>query len=306
MLTRKFKNIDVGEVGFGAWAIGGGSFSGYGDTDDETSRAAVRKALECGVTFFDTADSYGRGHSESLLSEVLPKEVFVASKVGNEFTGDGVRKNFNPDTLRRAVDASLGRLRRDALDLVQLHGPSLEVIRDGRAVEALRRTGMARHVGVSIHTAEEAAAAIEAGVDSIQLIFNYLQTDVAEAVLEAAAAAGTAIIAREPLCRGLLSGKFGADATFPDNDVRSRYKREELARLVAEVEEFKKLLARGVTPTRAALKFVLARSEVTVVIPGAKTPAQVAENCAASDGRYEPAGDIFDDAALAEGLGGDA
>jgi aryl-alcohol dehydrogenase-like predicted oxidoreductase len=306
MLTRRFKDRAVGEIGLGTWAIGGGRPTGYGATDDEQSRAAIRKALECGVTFFDTADVYGCGRAESLLSELLPRDVFVATKVGAEVVDGALRPNFNPDYLRRAVEASLGRLRRDALDLVQLHNAPLDVIQEGGAIEALRRGGMTRHVGVSVRTVAEARAAVEAGVDAVQIVFNYLQTEVADAILPAAARAGVAVIAREPLGRGLLTGKFRADAVFAPNDIRARWSRDELARLVAQVDEFTALLAPGLTPARAALKFVLARPEVTVAIPGAKTPAQVAENCAASDGRLDLAGDIFDEAALEEGLGGDA
>lgn len=277
-------------MGFGAWAIGGGARLGYGDTDDDQSRAAIRRALACGVTFFDTADVYGHGHSETLLAETLPKEVFVASKVGYEIVGDRIQQNFSPDYLRRAVEASLGRLRRDALDLVQLHNPPLAVVREEGAVEALRRSGMARHVGVSIQTPEEALAAVEAGVDSIQLVFNYLKPEMGDAVLPCAAKAGVAVIVREPLQRGLLTGKFRADTQFPSNDVRTRYSREEWLRMIGEVDAFVSQLARGVTPARAALKFVLARPEVTVVIPGAKTPEQVEENCSASDIKEEPGG----------------
>ena len=278
MKTRNFLGTTVGEIGFGGWAIGGAA---YGPTDDATSRAAIRTALECGVTFFDTSDMYGR--SEELLSE-LPRGVFVATKVGHG-------TNFSPDPLRRAVEASLGRLRRDALDLVQLHNPPLDVIREGRAMEVLRRSGMARHVGVSIQNAEEARAAVEAGADSVQMVYNYL--------VDTPLPTGVAIIAREPLARGLLTGKFRDDATFGPGDVRSRYPKETFAGLVAQVEEFKSMLAPGLTPARAALKFVLARPQVIVTIPGAKTPEQVRENCSASDG----ATDIFE---FKEGLGGDA
>lgn len=314
MRTRPFGRTDwhIAEIGFGAWAVGGGGGLAYGDTDDAESRGALHKALLLGVNFFDTADIYGRGHSEVLVGEVLEPvrdKVYIATKVGYDFSGGQIRENFTPEYIHKAIEASLKRLRTDRVDVYQLHNPGAEVVKAGQAIDALaelKEEGKTLAIGVSVHDEEEALAAIERGVDAIQLVYNYLQPEMDRRVLKAAADRGVAVIAREPLCRGLLTGKYKRGATFAKNDVRSRYSPEELGRLLDGVEDFKSALKPGLTPARAALKFVLARPEVSVVIPGAKTAAQVDENGETSDGKYAVFGDIFDSAAVRKGLGGGA
>jgi aryl-alcohol dehydrogenase-like predicted oxidoreductase len=278
----------VSEIGFGAWAIGG---EAYGPTDDATSLAALRRAVERGVTFFDTADVYGKGRSEELVGKAVGREnVVLATKVGWDWSGSERQQNFTPEFIRRACEASLRRLGR--IDLYQLHNPPPAAMREAVAVlRELQREGKVRFVGASLRTPADAAAAIEAGVDTIQVVHNYLEPAPIKGM-------DVGVIAREPLARGLLTGKFSASATFPASDVRSNWK--DWARRIAQVDEFRALVRPDLPLARAALKFVLAQKAVSVAIPGAKTPAQVDENAAASDGAYDLEKDVF------EGEGGDA
>ncbi len=279
--------LTVGEIGFGAWAIGG---EAYGPTDDATSLAALRRAVEVGVTFFDTADVYGKGRSEVLLGKALAREkVVIATKVGWDWSGAERVQNFTPEHIKRAHEASMRRLGR--IDLYQLHNPPAAVMRD--AVAVMRK--LARFVGASVRGPEEAMAAIDAGVDTLQLVYSYLDRRHEGAVMRRAREAGVGVIAREPLARGLMAGKFRADAP-PKDDARGVWKGAEWTRRIAEVEEFRSLVRPGLPLAQAALKYVLAQPAVSVAIPGAKTPAQVEDNAAASDGWY----DVF------EGAGGDA
>jgi aryl-alcohol dehydrogenase-like predicted oxidoreductase len=295
--------LSVSEIGFGAWAIGAGSGKGvaYGPVRDEESIAAIRKSLDLGITLFDTADVYGHGHSETLLGQTLPRDVVVASKVGYHFAATPIRSVFTRDHIVAACEAGLQRLRRDVIDVYQLHNPTeadldaLEVLQD------LKKQGKIRFAGVSIATPAEARAAAARGADTIQLVYNYIDQD-----QRAALGCGPAIIVREPLSRGMLSGKFGADATFPESDIRSRYAPAEYRRRVQAAEEFRALKHPGLTMVQAALKFVLAEPRVGVVIPGIKTAAQAEENAAASDGRYKIIGDVFRSDEVESGLGGDA
>ncbi|HET8798149.1 MAG TPA: aldo/keto reductase, partial [Thermoanaerobaculia bacterium] len=177
MHYRKLGNTDitVSEIGFGAWAIGGatdmaGTPLGWGRTSDDESLAAIRRARELGVTFFDTADSYGFGRSESLLGIVLSRrrqDVVIATKVGNVRDAEGkLRKDFTPRHISHAVDGSLKRLRTDYIDLYQLHNPSLEdLFRDEihEAMDRLQDVGKIRYWGVSVTTPEEGIEIINRG-----------------------------------------------------------------------------------------------------------------------------------------------
>ncbi|HRX04972.1 MAG TPA: aldo/keto reductase [Anaerolineae bacterium] len=314
----------VSEVGFGAWAIGGNRYgNSYGLTDDAASRAAIHAALDSGCTFFDTADVYGHGHSETLLGEVLVErprvrgEVVIATKGGgnfynrgvdpqiaqqfaersgrslNEFAPDAVlpfthRLDFDPGYIRFAVEQSLRRLQTDVIDLYQLHNPSLAQIADGGVFDVLddlKRAGLIRFYGVSIHDPAEGLAAIAGGrCDTIQVVYNMFSQDAAQQLFPAARAANVAIIAREPLANGLLSGKYDAADDFPHGDIRSRWPAHyRAARIETAVWLKQKLATPERTLAQAALRFVLDQPAVSVVIAGAKTPQQVVQNLAASD-----------------------
>ena len=282
--------LTVSEVGFGAWAIGGTS---YGPTDDRISVQALKKALDLGVNFFDTADTYGNGHSEELIGKTfvkIRKEVVIATKGGWDFYHSKERsKDMSDSYLKEALHQSLKRLKTDHVDLYQLHNPDLKVIREGKiykTLEQFKRAGKARFVGISIHEVEEAKEIILSGrVDAVQLVYNMIEQEMRPEILPLAREKGIAVIAREPLACGFLTGKYTKESVFGEKDHRKRWTKEELEEDLAKVEKVKFMADRyTISLVKVALQFVLSHNEISTVIPGGKTPEQVEENvCSASD-----------------------
>lgn len=278
----------VSEVGFGAWAIGGTS---YGPTRDENSLEALETAWEHGVNFFDTADTYGHGHSEELIGKFLKgkrDKALVATKVGWDFYHGGSKKNFDLGYIRFAVEESLKRLSIDCIDLYQLHNPSLEAIESGKLfgfLDELKAAGKIRFYGVSVHTPREAVAVIKSGKpDTIQLIFNLLDQRPVLEVFPEAEANQIGIIVREPLASGLLTGKYTAQSVFSKDDHRNRWDRTRMAGDLKKLDKFRAVLkSPRLSIVQAALEFILGFEAVSVVIPGAKTKAQILENLLASE-----------------------
>ena len=293
--TLGITGLRVSELGFGGWAVGGNTFgNSYGETDDAVSRAAILRALELGVTLFDTADVYGHGHSEALLGEVLidwsgPAPTIV-TKAGINFyrRDDTLEQDWTPLALAHAVQQSLSRLRRDTLDVFLLMNPPVEDLDRWKVwdtLDALKRAGKIRFAGVSV--AEPA--------DGVWLLENRLPVDVLEvacsvfyqgasvALLPLAQKRGVGILAREPLANGFLSGKYAADAVFEAGDIRASLPREYVAAMAETAERLDFLRRDGVrTLAQAALRFVLDDTRVASVVVGAKTPEQVEENVGAA------------------------
>src|SRR5262245_30770316 len=199
-------DLVVSEVGFGGWAIGG---QWWGRVDDATSIAAVRAAVDLGVSFIDTADVYGDGHSEELIAEALGTNrhgVVIATKAGlRSPTGT----NFDPDYIVGAVDSALNRLQTDYIDVFQLHNPTKKALADEALWERLRglkAAGKIRAYGASVQSAADGLIAIDkGGVDTVQVVFNVFDQR-ARAMIEAARQAGVGVIGRVPLASGFLSG----------------------------------------------------------------------------------------------------
>ena len=290
--------IPVGEIGFGAWAIGGNAHgNSYGPTDDAVSVAAVQWALDLGCTFFDTADVYGWGHSEAVLGKALAGHrdgVQIATKVGGDFYHGGVQTNFDPEYVRFALDRSLERLQTDHVDLYQLHNPPAEMFGDPAAyavLEELQAENKVCHFGVSVHAPEEALAAIQVGKPAvIQIPFSLLRQEWIDEVLPAAAKHGVGAVAREPLGNGFLTGKYSGAEAFPPGDIRSHWPRGLLRARATAADQFSFLLD-GETKTlaQAALRFVLSFEAVSTAIPGIKTPEQAEEDLAAVGGLFTAA-----------------
>ncbi len=291
--------LSVSEVGFGAWAIGGPAklgdvVIGWGEVDDTTSLRAIEAAYDAGVTFVDTADAYGDGRSERLIGRALRANrdrVVIATKVGNRTSADGKWvKDFSGAWIRTAIDASLGRLGMDCVDLYQLHsGTDTAQYRDEtfEALEAIKAQGKIRYYGVSVGPASHGPWVIRnTRADVIQVVYNMLQREPEQELLPLAEAQGVGIIARVPLASGFLTGKFTADVTFPPNDHRAgTYPPEKIRQMVAQVAKLGFLAeGKGKTLAQAALQYCLAHPAVSTVIPGAKTPEQARANAAASDG----------------------
>lgn len=289
--------ISVSEIGFGGWAIGGaatisGVPVGWGKTSDDQSLGALRRARDLGVNFFDTADIYGLGRSESLMGIVLPRrreEVVLATKVGIVRTSGGEHKrDFSRQHIFHAIDGSLKRLRTDYVDLYQVHNPTLQDLEREEIQEAmsmLQSIGKIRYWGVSVSTPEEGIEIIKRKWGyTIQVLFNILNQAPAESLFPLARGAGYGIIARVPLASGILIGKFRRDTVFPADDIRQNFLNpRRLEEVLNRVDEIKGIVGGSVkTLAGAALGFILADSAVSTAIPGAKNSHQVEMNVAAA------------------------
>jgi len=302
MHYRKLGNtgLTVSEIGFGGWAIGGpasaaGTPLGWGRTSDDESLAAIRRARELGVTFFDTADSYGFGRSESLLGIVLSRrrnDVVIATKVGVTRDAEGkVRKDFSRTHVQHAVDGSLKRLRTDYIDLYQLHNPTLDELRRDdihEAMDRLQEAGKIRFWGVSVASPEEGIEIINHGWGyALQVLYNVLNQAPAKELFPLAKQKGYGIIARVPLASGLLSGKFRPDTVFAADDVRQNFLTpKRLEEVLPRVDEVKSIIggtARALA--EGALRFVLANDDISTTIPGMRNIRQVEMNVAADEVR---------------------
>jgi aryl-alcohol dehydrogenase-like predicted oxidoreductase len=286
----------VSEISFGAWAIG----ADWGNVDDSESLAALHRAVDLGVNFFDTADVYGDGRSEKLLAELKKErkeEIMIATKAGRRLNPH-IAAGYNRENITAFIERSLRNLETDALDLVQLHCPPTEVYYFPElfgALDDLVRAGKIKNYGVSVEKVEEAIKAIEfGGVKTVQIIFNIFRQRPAELFFELAKQKRVGILARVPLSSGLLTGKMTRETQFAPQDHRN-YNRHGEAFDVGEtfsgvdfetgleaVEELKKLVPEGMTMTQFALRWILMFDAVTCAIPGAKRPAQAEENIAAA------------------------
>ncbi|MGZ4385193.1 MAG: aldo/keto reductase, partial [Gaiellaceae bacterium] len=281
---------------FGAWAIGGS----WGNTDDAESLAAMHAAVDAGVTFFDTADVYGDGHSEQLIGRLLrerPERLVVATKAGRRAPLE--LQKYTYENLRGWLERSRENLGVETVDLVQLHCPPTAVYYEPRVFEACERLveeGLVRAYGVSVEKVEEALKAIEyPGVSTVQIIFNIFRQRPAELLFREAQRRDVGIIARVPLASGLLTGKLRRDTEFAADDHR-RFNRHGEAFDVGEtfagvdydtgldvVDELRPLVPDGATLAQLALRWILDYEAVSTVIPGARTAEQARANAAAAD-----------------------
>jgi len=288
--------LDVSEIGFGAWAIGGG----WGETDDRQSLDALRAAVDAGVTFVDTADVYGDGRSERLIASLLRERsepLVVATKFGRRAPVEVAQYTY--ENLRAWLDRSRENLGVDTVDLVQLHCPPWDAYYEPAVFEACDRLvqeGLVRAYGVSVEKVEEALKAIEyPGVSTVQIIFNIFRQRPAELFFVEARRRDVGVIVRVPLASGLLTGKFGRETTFGTDDHRAYNRHGErfdvgetfagvdFERGLEVVEELRALVPDGATLAQLALRWILEFEAVSTVIPGAKTVEQARANAAAAD-----------------------
>ncbi len=288
---------NVSSISFGAWAIGGT----WGPVEDSDSQKALHRAVDLGVNFFDTADVYGDGHSERLLARLRRERsepIVIATKAGRRLDphhADG----YNRKNLTAFVERSLKNLGVEALDLVQLHCPPVDVYYRPEVfgvMDDLVTAGKIRFYGVSVERVEEALKAIEyPNVQSVQIIYNMFRQRPAELFFKEAKRRQVGILARLPLSSGLLAGKMSAASTFAQDDHRSFNRHGEafdrgetfsgidFETGLAAVEELRPLLPAGVSMASFALRWILMADAVTCAIPGAKRPGQVEENVHAAD-----------------------
>jgi aryl-alcohol dehydrogenase-like predicted oxidoreductase len=289
--------VKVSEVGVGCWQFGG---TEWGNLPEADVLATLRAAVDSGITFLDTADIYGGGRSEQLIGRFLREtpsyKPFVATKLGRS-SDPGWPANFTLDVMRQHTEGSLRRLGVECLDLQQLHCVPPEYLERGDVFDSLRtlqREGKIRRWGASVESDDEAKLCLrQDGLASLQIIFNiYRQKPITE-LFDEAKRKGVAIIVRLPLASGLLSGRYTKATTFAPTDHRT-FNRDgqkfnvgetfaglPFERGVELTDELKALLPAGdLAPW--ALRWCLDFDAVTVVIPGARNPAQARANAAAS------------------------
>ena len=295
MQYRKFGNTDlmVSEIGFGTWAIGGGAMIGntsigWGDTDDETSKNAIHKALDAGINFFDTADIYGLGHSEEIIGETIGTnlDIIIATKVGNVARDDNFTVDYSKKYILSACEASLKRLKRNVIDYYQLHTARMNHLQNGECIQAMQQLeteGKIRYWGLSLNTFDpfpEAEYLMKQNLgNGFQLVLNILNQK-ALPLLKKVNEKGYGIIARMPLQFGLLTGKFNAESRFPDNDHRhNRLTKAVILTTTKAVEPVWELCNKyKITKTQLALSYVLSYPEISTIIPGIRTPEHVEQN----------------------------
>jgi aryl-alcohol dehydrogenase-like predicted oxidoreductase len=289
--------FEVSEVSLGTWQIG----ASWGSVSEKDAIGLLHTAIDNGINFFDTADVYGDGRSERLIAGVLGErreKVFVATKAGRRLqphTADG----YNQENLTAFVERSLTNLKRETLDLVQLHCPPTDVYYRPEvfaALDALKQAGKILHYGVSVEKIEEAIKATEfPGIASVQIIFNIFRQRPKELFFPLAQKRDVGILVRLPLASGLLGGKITKETQFAADDHRSYNRHGEqfdrgetfsgvdLEVALAAVEKVRQVLPPNVNMASFALRWILEFHEVSCVIPGARNERQVLENIKAAE-----------------------
>jgi len=287
----------VSEVGLGCWQFGGD----FGPMSDAQAMAIMSAAADSGVDFFDTADVYGGGRSESLIGKFLAthkgQPIRVVTKYGRD--GSVFPDKFTEASMHAAVDVARRRLGVDVLDCLQLHCIPIDALREGDVFDwlrSLKAEGAIREFGASVESVDEGLLCLKQdGLASLQVIFNLFRQKLATKLFPQAQAAGVSIIVRLPLASGLLSGKFTRQTEFTDGDHRN-YNRDGQCFNVGEtfaglpfetgvelVNEIREMLPENMTMAQASLRWILDHDAVTTVIPGASSPEQVASNVAVSN-----------------------
>jgi len=307
MQYKEFGNtgIKVSAVGLGTWQIGGpatlgGNQIGWGEMTDTRAADILNTAFDQGITFFDTADVYGKGKSEELIGKVLKDrrdKIVIASKYGNRETEEGKWfKDLSAAWMVECLEGSLKRLQMDYVDFYMLHSPNADYEIDDEVVEALEKQkalGKIRSWGISlipngrgILPADQGLNFIKSGkpCDFFMLRYNMLEREPEAEFFPACREKNIGVIARVPLASGFLAGKYGEDISFPANDLRSNMSREKIVEIVRKVEKLKFLAAKASgSLAQAALKFCAQNPAVSTVIPGGKSPEQVIQNARAVD-----------------------
>jgi len=299
MKTRNYGTLKqpVSEVGLGCWQFGGD----FGPMSEDDAMAIMSAAVQGGVNFFDTADVYGGGRSETLIGKFLASHSGEPIRVVTKYGRDGsvYPDNYTEATMRKSVDESRERLGVETLDCLQLHCVPMEQLKKGdifKWLRELRSEGAIREFGASVETVEEGLVCLkQEGLASLQVIFNIFRQKLTTELLPQAQEAGVSIIVRLPLASGLLAGKYTTETTFTDGDHRN-YNRDGQAFSVGETfaglpfelgvglaNEIREILPQAMTMAQAAQRWILDHDAVTTIITGASSVEQITDNAAVSE-----------------------
>ena len=258
----------------------------------------VQRALELGVNFFDTSISYNQGRSEAILGEVIsrwPQPIVIATKggFGIDYIVNGAQplRDFTAGAILEDIEGQLTRLRRESIDMYMLHSPSVSILEThdwARAIDVLKRRGKIRWFGISTSDHASGIWAIAHGADLLQVEYDLLNPTAEDELLPLAARHNVGIMARTPLARGLLTGKFKVGEAIPAEQQWRRPRGDRLQLRLERVDELRFLERSDQTLAQAALRFVLANPVVQCVVPGARTVQQLEANVTAADGDLEP------------------
>jgi aryl-alcohol dehydrogenase-like predicted oxidoreductase len=291
-------DLELSEVGFGVWTLTTGW---WGNVEESEALKMLRRALDLGITFYDTADTYGDGYGETLLARAFEgqrEEIVIATKFGYDICSprehaQGERKQrWDPAFVRMACERSLKRLGADRIDLWQLHNPRMDAIKDDRlwdVLDDLRAEDRVRHIGVALGPAigwrEEGLGALKGGrVAAIQTVYNALEQEPARAFFPATREVGAGVLVRVPHSSGLLEGNLTPDTKFDPRDHRSYRPREWLTDGLKKVDLLGFLTKSGRrTLGQAAVQFVLAEPSVASVLPNIYNAEQLGEFAAAPE-----------------------
>jgi aryl-alcohol dehydrogenase-like predicted oxidoreductase len=300
MKFREFSNLKwkVSEIGLGCWQIGWC----WGEVTENQARKLLQKALDEGVNFFDTSDTYGDGRSERFLSEILKssnEKIYVTTKLGRRIRGTNYPRGYKHEPMEEFIDRSLINLGLEQIDLVQLHCPPVEICKNPETFEKMDeivKKGKVANYGISVYNLSEAFEAIKFNnIKSVQLVFNIFRQKPIDKFLIEAKKKNIAVIARGPLASGLLGGEINKDTKFPDNDHRNyningeafnvgdTFSGVNFEKGLQAVEELKKILPKNYTLSQLALKWILMHEAITVVIPGSVNDFQVKQNTDVSE-----------------------
>ena len=278
----------LGKTGLVVSALGLGTFGvsgdGYGPVEPNDARESIERALELGVTLFETADAYGAGSMESLFGELLSKrpEAIVVTKAGIDRTTEPPRRRFDAAFLAAAIERSRTRLQRDAIDVYLLHNPSEEALTDKGALETLleaKHKGHVKHVGVATGRSAVARLALEKGAEVISLPYNLLHVQEMNRIAGDVLMHRPGVLAHSPLGYGILASTWREERAFGEEDHRStRWSLEDVKQRVRLVDSLRFLVKGSVpTPRGAALRFALSNELVSSVLMGPKSKKQLEE-----------------------------
>jgi len=284
-------DLTVSRIGFGCWAMGG---YGWGKIDDKESIAAVHKALDLGINFFDTADVYGFGRSEEVLSKALGlyrNKVIIATKFGVKWNKKGeTSKDISPKRLAEALDGSLKRLKIDCIPFYQVHWPDFKtpISETMEALKKYQKAGKIRYIGCSNFSVKLIKEAQKfSRIESLQAPYNIKEREIEKELIPCAKKYKMGVITYSTLIQGLFTGKYEENSKFRKDDVRSRYENwigEKFEKNLKIVEKLKKLSDfYKKTPAQIAIRWVLDNNNITSALIGIQKPEQVKENIGAID-----------------------